>query len=147
MQTVKTLIRLGGCPGWSESSLGAHATSLVLSWGISYGIVEGGITVTLSIFFIDSIVWPCKTICVAARQNQQNYLCAQWRLRSVWAFAQSDRVLHGKLSQIMRKHLMPFANKKGVDQSVHPHSLISPFVVCCLDSIIPNLAKSKLSRH
>ena len=24
-RTVKTLIRLGGCPGWSESSLGAHS--------------------------------------------------------------------------------------------------------------------------
>ena len=26
------LIRLGGCPGWPESSLGAHAILLVLSW-------------------------------------------------------------------------------------------------------------------
>ena len=25
MRSVKTLIRLGGCPGWSESSLGAHS--------------------------------------------------------------------------------------------------------------------------
>ena len=33
MRTAKTLIRLGGCPGWSESSMGAHATLLVLSWG------------------------------------------------------------------------------------------------------------------
>ena len=33
MRTVKTLIRLGGCPGWSEFSLGAHAILLVLSWG------------------------------------------------------------------------------------------------------------------
>ena len=33
MRTAKTLIRLGGCPGWSESSLGAHAILLVLSWG------------------------------------------------------------------------------------------------------------------
>ena len=32
MQTAKTLIRLGGCLGWSESSLGTHATLLVLSW-------------------------------------------------------------------------------------------------------------------
>ena len=30
---MKTLIRLGGCPDWSESSLGAHAILLVLSWG------------------------------------------------------------------------------------------------------------------
>ena len=25
MRTAKTLIRLGGCPGWSESSLGVHS--------------------------------------------------------------------------------------------------------------------------
>ena len=25
MRTMKSLIRLGGCPGWSESSLGAHS--------------------------------------------------------------------------------------------------------------------------
>ena len=36
MRTVKTLIRLGRCPGWSESSLGVHASLLVLSWGGSY---------------------------------------------------------------------------------------------------------------
>ena len=30
------LISLGGCPGWSESSLGAHNILLVLSWGCSH---------------------------------------------------------------------------------------------------------------
>ena len=29
----RRLTRLGGCPGWSEPALGAHATLLVLSWG------------------------------------------------------------------------------------------------------------------
>ena len=39
MRTAKTLIRLGGCPGWSESTLGAHVSVLVCheaaqsSWG------------------------------------------------------------------------------------------------------------------
>ena len=33
MWAPKTLIRLGRCPGWSESLLGAHAILLVLSWG------------------------------------------------------------------------------------------------------------------
>ena len=32
MRTAKTLIRLGGCPGWSESSLVANLILLVLSW-------------------------------------------------------------------------------------------------------------------
>ena len=37
---MQTLIRLGGCPGWSESSLCAQATLLVLSWGGSSGEVS-----------------------------------------------------------------------------------------------------------
>ena len=32
-RTAETLIRLGGCPGWSESSLGTKVILLVLSWG------------------------------------------------------------------------------------------------------------------
>ena len=32
----RRLIRLGGCPSWSESSMGAHAFLLVLSWGASF---------------------------------------------------------------------------------------------------------------
>ena len=32
-------IRLGGCPGWSKSLLGAHAILLVLSWGGSFHII------------------------------------------------------------------------------------------------------------
>ena len=41
---------------------------------------------------------------------------------------------------------MPYANNKGADQPAHPHSLISTFVVCCLDSMICILAISKVSR-
>ena len=91
MRTAKTLIRLGGCPGWSESSLDAHAILLVLSWGGS---------------FINSNFWQCNdktnhgqrilvpfsgmyTKWACAWQNQQNDLRAQWRLRSAWAPAQS----------------------------------------------------------
>ena len=32
--------------------------------------------------------------------------------------------------------LMPYANNKGADQPAHPCSLISAFVVRCLDSIV-----------
>ena len=41
--------------------------------------------------------------------------------------------------------LVPYANNKGADPA-HPRSLISAFVVRCLDRIVPTLAKSKLSR-
>ena len=40
--------------------------------------------------------------------------------------------------------LMPYANNKGVDQP--PRSLISTFVVCCLDSIMPLVSISEISR-
>ena len=43
------------------------------------------------------------------------------------------------------KLFMPYANNKGTDQPAHPRCLISTFVVRCLDSIIPILAKAKIS--
>ena len=43
----------------------------------------------------------------------------------------------------MRKCLMSYAKNKGADQPAHPHSLISAFVVPCLDSII---SQAKISR-
>ena len=41
---------------------------------------------------------------------------------------------------------MPYANNKGADQPAHPRSLISTFVVRCLDSMICILAISERSR-
>ena len=46
----------------------------------------------------------------------------------------------------MKTCLMPYANNKGADQPAHPRSLISTFVVRCLDSMICVLAISKVSR-
>ena len=41
---------------------------------------------------------------------------------------------------------MPNAKNKGADQPAYPCSLISTFVVCCQDSIIPLLAIAEISR-
>ena len=41
---------------------------------------------------------------------------------------------------------MPYANKKGAGQPVHPRSLITTLVVRCLDSMICILAIAKVSR-
>ena len=41
---------------------------------------------------------------------------------------------------------MPYANDKGADQPAHPRSLISAFVVRCLDIIISILPVSKIWR-
>ena len=49
------------------------------------------------------------------------------------------------LSHVMRKPVMPNANNKGADQPVHPRSLISAFVVRCLDSRILPVSISELS--
>ena len=40
---------------------------------------------------------------------------------------------------------MPYVNNKGLDLTVHPHSLVSNFFVYCFDSIIPIVAKPKIS--
>ena len=40
---------------------------------------------------------------------------------------------------------MPYANNKGADQPVHPRSLISAFVVRCLDHMIPLVSIPEIS--
>ena len=40
--------------------------------------------------------------------------------------------------------LLPYANNKGADQPAHRRSLISAFVVRCLDIIIPLVSISKI---
>ena len=42
--------------------------------------------------------------------------------------------------------LTSYANNKGADQPAHPRSLISAFVVCCLDSIISLDSIAEISR-
>ena len=74
----------GRMPGWSESSLGAHAILLVLSWGGSSDC-----------FWLKNKT--CRMVLMhkwaAAWQNQQNGMWAQRRLRSVWVSTQSDQSL------------------------------------------------------
>ena len=41
--------------------------------------------------------------------------------------------------------LQGVANNKGADQSAHPHSLISPFVIRLWESIISRLATSEIT--
>ena len=42
--------------------------------------------------------------------------------------------------------IMSYVNNKGADQTAHPHSLISAFVVRCLDSIISLSSIAEISR-
>ena len=38
-----------------------------------------------------------------------------------------------------------YANNKGADQPAHPRSLISAFVVCCLDSVMSLVSVTQIS--
>ena len=57
-----------------------------------------------------------------------------------------NRQISEQMSHVMTKPVLPYANNKGADQPAHPRSLISVFVVRCLDSIIPLLAIAEISR-
>ena len=45
----------------------------------------------------------------------------------------------------MRNPVLPYANNKDTDQPVHPRSLISVFVIRCLDSTMPLVFISEIS--
>ena len=73
MRTAKTLIRLGRCPGWSESSMGAHsfcwfchvAAEIDIAFGCSYNpilavavvtrVLENWVTIILFLQVVDRI--------------------------------------------------------------------------------------------
>ena len=54
--------------------------------------------------------------------------------------------LMDRMSHVMRKSVLPYTNNKGADQPAHLRSLIGAFVVHFLDSIIPLVSISKISR-
>ena len=78
---------------------------------------------------------PCFRIFTVSLIVSLTYGC----VLLLWYFVVLNEPDHEKMC------LMPYANNKGADQPAHPRSLISAFVVRCLDSIIPILAISKVS--
>ena len=67
MWTAKTLIRLGRCPGWSESLLGAHAILLVLSWGGSFEYSSYSLSFMPHVQTIP--LWPSKGLCMKKKYD------------------------------------------------------------------------------
>ena len=64
----------------------------------------------------------------------------------LWAIKQACAAIKwGHMSHVMRKPVYPYVNYKDADQPAHPCSLISVFVIRCLDSIIPLDAISEIS--
>ena len=90
------LIRLGGCPGWSESSLGTQSFCWFCHDAAHFFKQQNIGLATFKIYR----QYECQgqdlrdgqIIWAAARQNQQFDLCSLRRLRSAWAFAQSVRM-------------------------------------------------------
>ena len=80
LSAQRRLIRLGGCTGWSESSLGAHAILLVLSWGGS-----NALRFNVGIVFIKVIVskrrlktnQTCKQTCCISKGSLSDYLASR----------------------------------------------------------------------
>ena len=105
MRTAKTLIRLGGCPGWCKSSLGAHSFYWFCHVAAHMLMVMIPLLAALNITANSTVVY----IWAVTRQNQQcgcapskdsdqpghppslSYpLSAQRRLWSDWTDAQAD---------------------------------------------------------
>ena len=87
MQTEKTLIRLCGCTGWSESSLGTQVILLVLSCSIS--CIHGKDS--------DQPAHPQSLISLCCLHEEASYpwnaLIALQRLQWNWTLIQADPIL------------------------------------------------------
>ena len=130
-----TLMGLGRCPGWSESSLGAHS----FRW---FCHVAAHISIDLGNLFVwhTNLQVPEKFhLSLQVRWLHHMKLLTQMPLNT------TERKPTLTMSHIMRKPVLPYANNKSADQPAHPCSLISAFVVRCLDSIIPSVSISKIS--
>ena len=107
MRTAKTLIRLGGCPGWSESSLGAHsfcwfchvAASLILCSGSNSRINEEDFEISKHSSWI-----------------MMGFQTVKWETTK-WAVTWQNQ----------QSECVPSVNS---DQPWHPPSLIKVFAVC-----------------
>ena len=49
------------------------------------------------------------------------------------------------MSHVMTEPVLPYATNKGADEPAHSRSLISAFVIRCLDMIIPLVSISEIS--
>ena len=75
------------------------------------------------------------SLCLYYLIHRYEYICAAFQMRR-----NTFEPGHEKMC------LMPYANNKGADQPAHPRSLICAFVVRYLDSIIPLVSISKISK-
>ena len=88
LSAQRRLIRLGGCPGWSESSLGAHITLLVLSWGGSY--------------FLSKFCCKCQAVYKKKKKKKKEKKEEKWKKMSSF---KSNENIHKKEDFMLEKVL------------------------------------------
>ena len=90
---------------------------------------------TAHILLIEKFQWNQLYTCIACieNENKKNVLC----------WPNQNQIHVGYLAQSVliwampwENLFVPYANNKGTDQPAHLHSLISAFVIHCLDSLI-----------
>ena len=106
-RTAKTVIRLGGCPGWSKSSVGAQSFLLVLSRGGSYivRILDDPTAVLLLIcpgvvkwivfffyFYLHNVFCSAVVVCMFQLRKFLHFpynipvVCLMWLTKSILSF-------------------------------------------------------------
>ena len=81
-------------------------------------------------------------MCMTFGCNPQNNLCSFLRsFNLVILDAMNLEICCFQMGLVLRR----FANNKGADQHVNPRSLISAFVIHCLESTISKLTTSEIS--
>ena len=105
--TSKTQIRLGRCPGWSESSVSTHAILLVLScWGPIFVVYYSLQNMFSRQTHIGLVSGPAKTqISLAISPVWSASLLSAWRntgsIANYWAHSQ-DSDLTGQIPRLIR---------------------------------------------
>ena len=132
-RTAKTLIRLGGCPGWSESSLGAHVILFVLSCCGSFDFISGVKSRRNCHFSIECVLWVVLT-------TPHDYFTNFAGAKKMKQMGRNRKISEGKpsdghwqtelaFSQFVRVTVLGhvWANSAGQDQR---SSLIRVYTVC-----------------
>ena len=145
MRTAKTLIRLGGCPGWSESSLGAQVVLLVLSCSCStqiYLVDSSILIIWTSPFPILGVSDIFVFICIFNRNSCKQTQCLQRLIRvyTVCLDLKNWTIGTGEWLYWSRTHSMKvtgrFAHFPVRPESFRPR-VVSPFITWVVSPTYP----------
>ena len=92
------------------------------------------------------------TFCCFVFQHVQSVFSSIWthlfptnQMTAISQLIYGHHAILNKWATSWQNLFLPYVNNKGAHQPAHPCSMVSHFVVHCLDSIRPLLAKSKIS--